>query len=490
MKVSTSPIRGRVGLRGDCLEATSRENLVSRLIVVSNRVAPAQRGRTSTGGLAVALLAALKESGGIWLGWSGEVTASPAQAPKMVPAGQITYATLDLSQKEYTDYYNGFANSSLWPLFHYRLDLCVFSRQYFDTYQRVNARFAAALVPLLKPGDIIWIHDYHLMMMADALRRAGVNQPIGFFLHTPFPAHQILTALPRDQTLIRALLAYDLIGFQTEGDLVEFRDYILHEAGGELLDGNRVRAFRRTARAQAFPISIDTDNVATLARQSQKSRRTTRLKESLAGRDLIVGVDRLDYSKGLVERFHAFERLLQRYNDLRNRVVLMQIAPPSRADVAEYMEIRRTLETAAGHINGRFAEFDWVPVRYLNKSFSRRALMGFFRTARVGLVTPLRDGMNLVAKEYIAAQSPRNPGVLVLSRFAGAAQELTSALIVNPFDVEDVADALQKALKMPIGERRERWRSAMDILRRNDVTVWREKFVEALRKSHIGPARA
>ncbi|MCZ6744841.1 MAG: trehalose-6-phosphate synthase, partial [Alphaproteobacteria bacterium] len=329
---------------------------MSRLIVVSNRVAPAQRGRTSAGGLAVALLAALKESGGIWLGWSGEVTAAPAQAPKMVHAGRITYATLDLSQKEYTDYYNGFANSSLWPLFHYRLDLAVFSRQYFDTYQRVNARFAAALVPLLKPGDIIWIHDYHLMMMADALRRAGVKQPIGFFLHTPFPAHQILTALPRDQTLIRALLAYDLIGFQTEGDLVEFRDYILHEGDGELLDDNRVKAFGRTARAQAFPISIDTDHVATLAQQSQRSSRTTRLKESLGGRDLIVGVDRLDYSKGLVERFHAFEHLLQRYNDLRNRVVLMQIAPPSRADVAEYMEIRRTLETAAGHINGRFAE--------------------------------------------------------------------------------------------------------------------------------------
>ena len=338
-------------------------NLVNRLIVVSNRVAPTQRGRTSTGGLAVALLAALKENGGIWLGWSGEVTAAPARAPKMVTVGQITYATLDLSQKEYTNYYNGFANSSLWPLFHYRLDLSVFSRQFFDTYQRVNARFAAALVPLLKPGDIIWIHDYHLMMMADALRRGGVKQPIGFFLHTPFPAHQILTALPRDKTLIRALLAYDLIGFQTEGDLVEFHDYILHEAGGELLDDNRVRAFRRTARAQVFPISIDTNNVANLAQQSQRSRRNTRLKESLGGRDLIVGVDRLDYSKGLVERFHAFEHLLQRYNDLRNRVVLMQIAPPSRADVAEYMEIRRTLETAADHINGRFAEFDWVPVR-------------------------------------------------------------------------------------------------------------------------------
>ncbi|MEE9249916.1 MAG: trehalose-6-phosphate synthase, partial [Alphaproteobacteria bacterium] len=209
---------------------------------------------------------------------------------------------------------------------------------------------------------------------------------------------------------------------------------------------------------------------------------TARLEESLAGRRLIVGVDRLDYSKGLVERFHSFERMLERYPDLRNRVTMMQIAPPSRSDVAEYLEIRRTLETSAGHINGRFAEFDWVPLRYLNKSFSQRALMGFFRSSHVGLVTPLRDGMNLVAKEYVAAQDPKDPGVLVLSRFAGAAEELKSALIVNPYDADEVAEALHRALEMPLEERRQRWRSAMEVLEHNDVSAWRDHFVEALRK--------
>ncbi len=455
---------------------------MSRLIVVSNRVAPAQSKPASVGGLAVALLAALKESGGIWLGWSGEVVAAPSQAPNVFTTGRLTYATMDLSHQDYTDYYNGFANSTLWPLFHYRLDLTVFSRRYYEAYRRVNARFAAALVPLLKQGDMIWVHDYHLITLAEELRRAGVKQPIGFFLHTPFPAHEILVALPRDRTLVRALCAYDVVGFQTENDVRAFHDYIVHEACGEVLDDNRVRAFRRTVRVQAFPIGIDTGHVVSLAERSHMSRRTARLEESLAGRRLIVGVDRLDYSKGLVERFHSFERMLERYPDLRNRVTMMQIAPPSRSDVAEYLEIRRTLETSAGHINGRFAEFDWVPLRYLNKSFSQRALMGFFRSSHVGLVTPLRDGMNLVAKEYVAAQDPKDPGVLVLSRFAGAAEELKSALIVNPYDADEVAEALHRALEMPLEERRQRWRSAMEVLEHNDVSAWRDHFVEALRK--------
>ncbi len=456
---------------------------MSRLIVVSNRVAPAHSGPASVGGLAVALLAALKESGGIWLGWSGEVVAAPSQDPNIFTTGRLAYVTMDLSHQDYTDYYNGFANSTLWPLFHYRLDLTVFSRRYFEAYRRVNARFAAVLVPLLKKGDMIWIHDYHLITLAEELRRAGVKQPIGFFLHTPFPAHEILVALPRDRTLVRALCANDVVGFQTENDVRAFHDYIVHEAGGELLDDNRVRAFRKTLRVQAFPIGIDTAHVVSLAQESQTSRRTTRLKESLAGRRLIVGVDRLDYSKGLVERFQSFERMLERYPDFRNRVTMMQIAPPSRPDVAEYLEIRRALETSAGHINGRFAEFDWVPLRYLNKSFSQRALMGFLRSSHVGLVTPLRDGMNLVAKEYIAAQNPKDPGVLVLSRFAGAAEELKSALIVNPYDTDEVAEALHKALGMPLEQRQRRWRTAMDVIERNDVNAWRDNFVEALRKS-------
>lgn len=453
---------------------------MSRLVVVSNRVAAPKEGKASSGGLAVAILAALRKSGGIWFGWSGEVSNTPPEGLHLHRAGKLAYATVDLSAQDYEEYYNGFANSTLWPLFHYRLDLTVFTRQNFSGYRRVNALFARKLAPHVEADDLIWIHDYHLMPMGEELRRAGFTNRIGFFLHTPLPAPEILTALPEHETLIRGLCAYDLVGFQTETDLRAFHEYIVLEAKGELLDDGLVRAFGRTLRAGVFPIGIDTDNVVRQAEIAAKARQTERLKQSLGERKLIIGVDRLDYSKGIPARFQAFERLLEGYPANRGRVTMMQIAPPSRADVAEYIEIRQVLETLAGHINGRFAEFDWVPIRYLNKGFNRRTLTGFLRTARIGLVTPLRDGMNLVAKEYVASQDGEDPGILVLSRFAGAARELEAALIVNPYDVEGVADALQRALEMPLAERKERWEAMMKRVEANDVTAWQVAFVRAL----------
>jgi trehalose 6-phosphate synthase len=254
----------------------------------------------------------------------------------------------------------------------------------------------------------------------------------------------------------------------------------VQEAGGEVSESGFIRAFGRTVRAGAFPISIDTDNVTRFADEAVDSRQTKRLKSSLRGRSLIIGVDRLDYTKGLVERMEAYECLLRTYPERRNHVVLLQIAPSSRADVPEYQEIRGRLEATAGYVNATYAEFDWVPIRYLNKGFSRKMLAGFFRISRIGLVTPLRDGMNLVAKEYVAAQQADDPGVLVLSRFAGAARELDGAISVNPYDVEGVADALQQALAMPRQERRERWSAMYDRLRQHDVTAWREGYIEVL----------
>jgi trehalose 6-phosphate synthase len=326
--------------------------------------------------------------------------------------------------------------------------------------------------------------------VAEELRRAGLQNRMGFFLHTPFPALEVMTVMPAHESLIRSMCAYDLVGFQTESDLRAFWDYIVLEAGGEVIDNRMIRAFGRTVRADVFPIGIDTDNLAKQAEIAHASRQIERLRQSLVERDLIVGVDRLDYSKGLPERFQAFERLLQNYPSNRGRVTFMQIAPPSRSDVPEYLEIRQTLETAAGHINGRFAEFDWVPIRYLNKSFNRRTLAGFFRTARIGLVTPLRDGMNLVAKEYVAAQDPKDPGVLVLSRFAGAARELDSALIVNPYDMDNVAEALERGLQMSKVERRERWTAMFNRLKQHDVVAWREDFVDNLEAAPYAAAPA
>jgi trehalose 6-phosphate synthase len=293
---------------------------------------------------------------------------------------------------------------------------------------------------------------------------------------------EVLLALPMHRHIVKALCAYDLIGFQTEGDLQCFHDYILREANGEIGKNGIVKAFGRTLRAQAFPIGIDTELFAKMAEESEGSKQVERLQESLGKRDLIIGVDRLDYSKGLIKRVEAFEHLLTAYPDNRGKVVFLQINPPSRSDVTDYVDIRHELESAAGRVNGAFAEYDWIPIRYLNKSFSRRVLAGFFRISRVGLVTPLRDGMNLVAKEFVAAQSAKDPGVLVLSRFAGAARELDGALIVNPYDVEAVAERIQEALAMPLKTRQERWRSMYNAIAKNDVTAWREAFLLALQK--------
>jgi trehalose 6-phosphate synthase len=453
---------------------------VTRLVVVSNRVSAPTERDSRAGGLAVAIREALRRHGGVWFGWSGRITEQPSPHPEVVSFGPITFATVDVSPSEHEAYYLGYANGSLWPVLHYRPDLLDFRRAHFEGYLRVNARFAAILAPLIQPGDLVWVHDYHLIPLAEELRKLGIRNRIGFFLHTPFPASEVLTTLPDHERLMTSFGAYDLVGFQTETDLRSFRDYVVHEAGGEC----RQRSFvmgGRMGRASAFPIGIDTERFAMLAERAAHSPETLRLKQSLADRHLIIGVDRLDYSKGLLDRFEAMAILLDGYPEHCGRVTYLQIAPPSRMDVAQYQTIRRDLERAAGRVNGRFAEFDWAPIRYLNKSFPRNTLAGFYRISRVGLVTPLRDGMNLVAKEYVAAQDPEDPGVLVLSRFAGAAQELkTAALIVNPNDRDSVADALHRALDMPRAERRSRWEAMHDILRGNTITTWHNRFLSAL----------
>ena len=461
---------------------------MSRLVVVSNRVAAVKQSRPGAeGGLAVAVRAALRERGGIWFGWSGKVLERDYGNPTLTQGGKITYATIDLTQRDYDDYYIGFSNSTLWPLCHYRLDLTEFAQRTWAGYQRVNTLFAHRLQPMLEDSDTVWVHDYHFTLLADMLRSAGCKQKMGFFLHIPWPSLEVLLALPQHRHIVQALCAYDLLGFQTEDHLHCFLDYIQREAGGEVDKDGTVRAFGRTLKAKAFPIGIDTEMFAQMAVESEESKQVHRLKESLGQRDLMIGVDRLDYSKGLIKRVEAFEHLLTAYPDNRGNVVFLQINPPSRSDVAEYIDIKRELEATAGHVNGTFAEYDWVPIRYLNKSFSRRVLAGFFRVGRVGLVTPLRDGMNLVAKEYVAAQSEEDPGVLVLSRFAGAARELDGALIVNPYDVEGVAERMQEALTMPLEARQERWRSMYKSIAENDVTAWRESFLQALQKA--GPAK-
>jgi trehalose 6-phosphate synthase len=459
-----------------------------RLIIVSNRVAMPRRNAPAAGGLAVGVLGALREHGGVWFGWSGELTASEASDPEIVTRGNIDYATISLNEADFERYYNGYSNRVLWPVCHYLLDFIQYDSADFEAYKRVNQLFARKLATLIKPNDIVWVHDYHLIPLAAELRQAGFDNRIGFFLHVPFPAYEALRAAPGHDYLLRALCAYDVLGFHTPHDLAAFESCVREPiVGGKILEDGRVRVPGGELIADVFPIGIDVDEIQTLATEADSLRQVSSMVRSLAGRDLIIGVDRLDYSKGLMQRMLSYERLLEKYPNTQRSVTLMQIAPPTRTGVRAYDEIRRELEQVSGRINGRFADSDWVPIRYLNKGIARKPLMGFFRNATVGLVTPVRDGMNLVAKEFVAAQDAANPGVLVLSSLAGAAYELTDAVIVNPHDRDDVADGIANAVTMSLAERRERHAAMLEVLRKNDIRAWRRRFIEALTATQSSP---
>jgi trehalose 6-phosphate synthase len=430
------------------------------------------------------MLAAFDRREVIWFGWSGEVTDEPSGPTRVHCEGRLTRMLVDLERADYEGYYLEFANCVLWPVFHYRVNLAEYGRERWATYGRVNEMFAERLAPALEPDDILWVHDYHMIPLGSALRRRRVDNPIGFFLHIPFPAPEVLATLPVHEALVRALFAYDLVGFQTEKDLQAFRDYVEREAGGWSDDDGTMHAYGTSVRTGSFPISIDTHLVAARAARATSTRRAARLRDSLSDRRLVIGVDRLDYTKGLVHRVDAVERLLEDKPEYRRSIVVLQIAPPSREDVLEYQRIRGELDARIGRINGRFGEPDHLPVRYVNRSFRQETLFGFYRASRVGLVTPLRDGMNLVAKEFVASQNPDDPGVLILSRFAGAARELDAALIVNPFDVDQIADSLDRALAMPVEERSARYETMMAQLDAHDVHAWREAFLDALQRRH------
>jgi trehalose 6-phosphate synthase len=452
---------------------------MSRLVVVSNRVAPIQEGEATAGGLAAGVLDALRGKGGLWFGWSGDISDAPSKAERTV--GPITLYTIPLSRKDYDDFYRGFANGTLWPVLHYQIGLGRFEWPEFDGYRRVNALFAEQLAPLVRDDDLIWAHDYHLLCLAQCLRERGLRNRIGLFLHTPFPAPGVFMTIPAHADLIRAMCDYDLIGFQTELDRTAFVDYVLRHADGVAVNGGEsVEVHGHVLKTGVYPIGVHVDEVRAQAETPVNRRQATRMRANLMDR-LILSVDRLDYSKGLRARFCAFERFLAECPHQHNLVTFMQIAPPSRSDIETYQVIRRELEGEAGRINGRFAEVDWVPLRYLNRSFPRNVLMPLYAEAQACLVTPLRDGMNLVAKEYVAAQDPEEPGVLILSEFAGAARELTAALLVNPYDEAGMAKAMDRALTMKVEERQERHQDMLRVMREHSLERWRDRFTADLR---------
>ncbi len=451
---------------------------MSRLVVVSNRVLD-RRQAAQAGGVAVALASIAKTRPTLWFGWSGDIKL-PEETSEVARDGRV--AAVPLSPDEYDRFYLGYANSVLWPVFHNRLDLAQFEAGHFDLYVEVNRRFAQLLQPMLRPDDVIWVHDYHLIPLAAQLRELGVANRIGFYLHIPFPPWQTFMAIPEHEQLARGLAAYDLIGLQTKSDVSNLIDYMANGVFGSIVSDGRIRLFDRLVTVASFPIGISTADFV-------GARRDASLVQG-RGVSRIIGVDRLDYTKGLPQKFKAFGRFLDKYPQYRRQVVLTQIAPPTREDLVAYLDIRQQLESLAGSINGRFGELDWVPIHYIHRSTPRRRLTGIYRSSRIALVTPLRDGMNLVAKEYVAAQDPEDPGVLILSRFAGAAEELSEALIVNPYNIEAMADVIRIALEMSLSERRARYEALMAVIEKYDVMYWAQTFLSTLDRAWAprGPA--
>jgi trehalose 6-phosphate synthase len=455
------------------------------LVVVSNRVARAKANEPMTGGLAAALLPIVQKNGATWLGSSGRL--SEGQKSPLVEIESLGHgmlAMLDFPAAHYGGYYQGFANSALWPALHSRSDLIRASGEDYRSYREVNSFVAEALLRFRKSDAVYWIQDYHFLALGAEMRRLGVTEPIGFFLHTPWPVRSIAASIPNHRQLIESMLSYDLVGFQTEEDCENFADYIRHELGLEVEDG-LVTSRYGLSRLAVFPIGIDVEGFASMASKAITHPDVSRLRLSLRGERLAIGVDRIDYSKGLVNRICSFDRLLEMYPSLQRTISLLQIATPSRGTIKAYERLQGELANLVTEVNGRHGEVDWTPIRYLTKGYGQQVLAGFYRSAHIGMVTPLQDGMNLVAKEYVAAQNPDDPGVLILSRYAGAAKELDAALIVNPFDIDAMAQAMHSALTMSILERRERWAAMMAKLKAHTIHQWFAEFVSVLEETPV-----
>jgi trehalose 6-phosphate synthase len=375
---------------------------------------------------------------------------------------------------------------------HSRSDLIRATNDDYRSYRAINAYMARALLRFSAPDVHYWIQDYHFLTLGQELRQLGVDHPIGFFLHTPWPSVCTIAAMPNHREIVEAMLAFSLIGFQTDEDRQNFADYVRQEFHVAIVNDEFLTAYG-TCRLATFPIGIDVEEFARRATKASAGPAVARLRSSLQGSKLAIGADRVDYSKGLANRIRAFDRMLETQPANRGRLSYLQIAVPSRGTIPTYGALQAELTSLVGEVNGRHGEADWTPIRYLNKGYSQATLAGFYRTAQIGLVTPLQDGMNLVAKEYVAAQKPFDPGVLVLSSDAGAARELETALLVNPNDIDEMAKALAVALKMSLDERRERWEAMMKTLRRSSVHTWFANFVAALgrvERTTLVPSRA
>ncbi|MDP7619085.1 MAG: trehalose-6-phosphate synthase [Dehalococcoidia bacterium] len=445
-----------------------------------------ERRAQPVGGLVSAVRAALESHTGMWFGWSGTTTERrTSSTPDISEIGPINLVTVDLSADEVNLFYTVFANRSLWPTLHSFPTMVTVRHDAYRAYQRVNRKFAEALLPMLEKGDLIWVHDYHLISFGRELRRLGWTGKIGFFLHTPFPSTEIFGVLPAADELLRGFEAYDLVGLHTARYKQNLLDALSTELEGEV-EGSFFTGSERSTKVGVFPIGTDPANFEQWSLKAEQEQADTFIQRLLSRRSpsprrpkIILGVDRLDYTKGIPQRLLTFEQLLERHPSLRGTVTLVQISAPSRTRVPEYIRERERVDQLVGRINGRFSEADWAPVHYLYRSYTQPELARFYREADVCLVTPLRDGMNLVAMEFVASQGP-DPGVLILSRFCGASETMPDAVTVNPYDSEGTAEALYRALMMDGTERKRRWESLMSGVRSRTAISWSEGFLDEL----------
>jgi len=460
-------------------------NVSNRLPVVIKKHASGARVERSSGGLATALDSAWRQQSGVWIGWAG--TTQNQQVEQLIEKSSrkrsYNLRPVALSEEEVAKFYSGFANEIIWPLFHDMPSRCNFDPDYWEIYQRVNRKFAQAIMETVQEDDFVWVHDYHLMLTAKYLREAGIKARVGFFLHIPFPAPDMFEKLPWGEPILRALLDFDLIGFQTDRDRLNFASCLerqVTDAGVERTTPHMVvtKPQRKTV-VGTFPISVDFEGLSEMAARPEIASRASLIRRDLLENTLVLGVDRLDYTKGIPERLKAFLILLQRFPELRGQITLVQVVVPSREDIPRYMDLRSELELLVSRINGEFTQAGWVPIHYMHRNLGREELLAYYRAADIALITPLKDGMNLVAKEFCAAQTDER-GVLVLSEFAGAGPELRhGAILVNPNDFAGVAQAIHDACVMPMEEKRTRMRLLREIVKDHNVQRWARSFMQA-----------
>ncbi len=463
-----------------------------RLVIVSNRlpiIIEKQNDewniRQGSGGLVTALAPVLKNRGGLWIGWTGSAFSDNIDEPLRRASMEIGYGLMpvELTQEEVEKYYQGLSNEILWPLFHDLQSRCNFDSDYWSKYIEVNKKFSTAIHEHTKGDDYIWVHDYHLMLVGRELHALNPDTKIGFFLHIPFPPPDIFVKLPWRYEIIQALMDFDLIGFQTHRDKRNFIQCVrtfmknVRTIGkGQIVT---LKTPEKKIKVGNFPISIDYDYFARQAATKEVSDSAWYIHENLSEQHIILGVDRLDYTKGILERLKAFEKALERYPQLKSKVSYIQIVVPSRTNIPEYQQLRVMIEQLVANINGRYTKYGWVPIHYIYRSLDQYELLGYYRTAETALVTPLKDGMNLVAKEYCACSLEEN-GVVILSEFAGASDQMhKGAVMVNPYDTDSVADALYRAYTMQPDERKQRMKKLRQSIKKQNIFWWVDSFLQA-----------